>query len=182
MSYKITIPPTIEPISLEVAKLHLRIDGTIEDDYINNLIQMGREFAENYCNRSLLSQTIETKVTCITEQGIVLPRGVIQSISTIKYKDENETEQTWGDSNYYLNTLHEPNILHLKKGTTTPYPTDGYTITYVAGWTQESDVPAAIKQAILLTIGDMYENRQDVKRTSTSAAQRLLMPYRFLTL
>jgi hypothetical protein len=46
----------------------------------------------------------------------------------------------------------------------------------------EQPVPASVKAAILLTIGDLYENRESafvgVSRSDNPTAMRLLYPYR----
>ncbi|WP_096232267.1 head-tail connector protein [Thermoanaerobacterium sp. RBIITD] len=51
--------PELEPVSLEEAKLHLRVDGTEEDALISALISTAREFCESFTGRSLALQTFE---------------------------------------------------------------------------------------------------------------------------
>jgi uncharacterized phiE125 gp8 family phage protein len=46
-----------EPVSLEEAKAHLRVDGTIDDAYIGALITAARTDAENRLQRSLTETT-----------------------------------------------------------------------------------------------------------------------------
>jgi uncharacterized phiE125 gp8 family phage protein len=51
--------PTVEPISLAEAKLHLRVDFPDDDLLISSLIMAARFDAENKCNRALITQQWE---------------------------------------------------------------------------------------------------------------------------
>lgn len=188
MQFKVTIPPTEEPITLEEAKLHLRVDGEAEDAYILALIQMAREYCENYCHRALMTQTVtlvmtefSTKTVANPHGAISLPHGNVQRVESIKYIDTEGVEQTWQASEYLLHSLFEPALVSPAYGKSFPDTrgdVGGIKVTYVVGWTQASDIPTAIKQAMLLAIGDMYENREDTKRMAINASQRLLNPYK----
>ncbi|MCK9569543.1 head-tail connector protein [Candidatus Pacearchaeota archaeon] len=52
-------PPQDEPLEIEEAKTHLRIDSTDEDEYIQTLIISAREYCENFQNRAYITQTLE---------------------------------------------------------------------------------------------------------------------------
>lgn len=96
-----------EPVSLDEAKLHLRVDDTTDDTLITTLIVAGRQDVENFTKRAWV--------------GDDLP-----------------------------------------------------------------EVPATIKVAILLIVGDLYENREGafvgVSRVDNPTVSRLLWPYRQLEL
>lgn len=59
MSLKISVAPVTEPVSLDEAKLHLRVDLTDEDTLIDTLIAAAREDCEKFQNRAYISQTWE---------------------------------------------------------------------------------------------------------------------------
>ena len=63
MAYKVTGAPAKEPVTLTEAKAHLRIEQEIddEDDYVTALITAAREQVEIYCNRALITQTVQLK-------------------------------------------------------------------------------------------------------------------------
>lgn len=186
MNYEIIVQPTEEPITLEEAKLHLKVDNIDEDMYISALIVAAREQVEQFTGRALLSQTVEQKLHCFPDKGsknlmggIRLYKNRIQSISSIKYTDTEGAQQTWDSTNYmFVNT--EPAYVLPLYNVSFPQTrgANNIIIQYVAGWATAAAVPISIKQAMLLLIGDFYENRQDSKRTLPSASQRLLEPYR----
>lgn len=59
ISYKITVPPTAEPITLADAKDYLNVDFSSKDALITRLISDARRYAENMLRRSLVTQTIQ---------------------------------------------------------------------------------------------------------------------------
>src|SRR6266581_3064757 len=64
MAYSLVVvaPPAAEPVTLDEAKLHLRIIGTDDDAYITGLITLSRQFVEKEQNRAFISQTL--RQTC----------------------------------------------------------------------------------------------------------------------
>ena len=67
-------PPAVEPIALDEAKRHLRIeDGVSEDDaLVGTLISAVRIWAENFTGRAFITQTWERKLDAFCGR-IVLP-------------------------------------------------------------------------------------------------------------
>ncbi len=62
MALTLFTPPTAEPVSLEEAKRHLRVDGNDEDVDILGLITAAREQAERHTRRQLLTATWDLKL------------------------------------------------------------------------------------------------------------------------
>src|SRR5262249_41785719 len=48
--------PAFEPIALELAKTHLRVDSAADDDYIKALIAAARQEAEDFQGRAWITQ------------------------------------------------------------------------------------------------------------------------------
>lgn len=104
----------------------------------------------------------------------------VQSITSITYKDANGNTQTLSTDVYLLDDYALPNAIVLKYSQSWPdtyEEQNAITVTYVAGQST-SDLPQAIKQAMLLTIADFYENRTDYVKRLPTAAQYLLNQYR----
>ena len=57
MAIKISIQPTVEPVSLDEAKSHLRIDSTDQDVLIASYIKTARVYCEQFQNRSYITQS-----------------------------------------------------------------------------------------------------------------------------
>lgn len=180
MNYKVTTEPSAEPITRDEAKLHLRVDGTAEDTLIDGLIVAARQMVEQYLNRVLITQTIVQKHSSFSG-GIRIYRHPIQSLSSIVYKNVSNETTTLSTEVYRLVANGEPAYILPDHGKTFPTTTgeaENIEITYVAGYGEASAVPQTIKQAMLLIIGDLYENRQDAKRTMPQASQCLLNDWR----
>ncbi len=59
MALKINSAPAAEPVTLQQAKDHLRIDGSDEDLYVEALIKAARQDCEKFQNRAYISQVWE---------------------------------------------------------------------------------------------------------------------------
>ena len=106
-SYSVITAPTTEPITLAEAKLHLRVNNTLEDSLITALITAARQWVENYSMRPLMTQTLQANYDTIIDKEIRLNKFPIQSITSVKYIDLNGTEQTI-DSSTYTTDLISP--------------------------------------------------------------------------
>jgi len=59
ISYKITVPPASEPVTLTDAKDYMNVEFSSKDTLITRLITDARRYAENFLARSLVTQTIQ---------------------------------------------------------------------------------------------------------------------------
>lgn len=194
MAYKITVPATVEPVSLAEARTHLRIipfGSPLEhpdDTFIQSCIVTAREFCEQYIERALAQQTIEMALDDFPTQSIALPLAPTTSITSIKYFDVDDIEQTVLTSVYGLDDYSEPNWVILKANQVWPVSNKGANNVKVlmeVGYLP-ANVPAPIKAAMLLIIGNLYENRQQDVLGNTRISfnslplgvYNLLQPYR----
>ena len=157
--------PAVEPVTLVQAKLHLRIDHSTEDDLLNALIVTARQTVEKLSGRALITQTLELVVDSFPDTFRLRPP--LQSVTSIKYKDTDGAETTHTASLYITDTDSEPGRVVPAYGevwpSTTLYPVAGVRVRFVAGYgAAETDVPDALRQALLLLIGHLYEHRESV--------------------
>ncbi len=153
--------PAIEPVTLALAKSHLRVDYSLDDDYISSLISAAREYVERFTRRAIFSQiwtmsldqfpcgddfttiapyTRENYFGCglyLDWTSISLPVPRLQSITSITYIDGSNTVQTVDPSAYVVDTRSEPARVMPANGSSWPYP-PAYTpgsvvLTFVAG-------------------------------------------------
>jgi len=187
MALVLVTAPSEEPIELSEAKNHLRIDGTDEDTLISGLIATAREHAEHFTRRAFITQTWELWLDAWPDgECITLPLPPLQSVAHVKYYGIDDTEYTFDSANYFVDTNNEPGrvVLGYSKSwpTLTLRPANGIVVRYVCGYGAASAVPQAIKQAMLLHIGAMFENREAVVSGSVNvlpmAYGALLWPYR----
>jgi uncharacterized phiE125 gp8 family phage protein len=185
MSTKIIAPPELEPITLEEAKLHLRVDGTDEDVLIGLLIIAAREAAEHETWRALMTQTLELGLSCWPCK-IYLPHPPVISVTSIKYLDLAGILQTLDPEDYIVDDYSEPAKIVPAYGKCWPmirHQPNAILVRYEAGYPNITSVPQAIKSWMMLRIGTLYRNREDVAMGQVSElphADSLLDGYRFL--
>lgn len=186
MKIKIITDIATELVTLADVKTHLRVDVSDEDTYIPSLIAAARDKVEHYTGRTIGEKTLEGILDDFPDSDYIeLLESPVQSITSIKYTDSDETENTWSSDDYISNLDIIPEKIMPAYGETwpsfIPHPTGAVRIRYVAGHTS-ANLPDAVKHAILLVIGDLYENREassDLKRYEVPfSVKALLHTYR----
>lgn len=202
------VQPTAEPLSLDEVKLHLRVDGDDEDDWITPQITAARQAAENFCNRYIAEQGVEMRVPGWPYCGWVwnspwgggfhnrdtflLPGSDPARDVEIKYIDIDGAEQTLDPAVYSLDQFRAPSTIGTAYNQSWPPARNeqgAIRVTYTAGYSvpgaspEPYPLPAAIRSAMLLLIGNWYENREAVNIGNITSeipmgVQHLLQPYR----
>jgi uncharacterized phiE125 gp8 family phage protein len=180
---------TTEPVTTAYAKDHLRVDITDDDTLIGNLVTAARLYCERYLRQSLVQHTYRAYLPFFYD-CVTLPHGPVQSITHIKYYNtDSPSVLTTLASTVYA--LHDDSV-YRNHGETweSTYPrTDSVQITYVTGFADTSSpqgfgeaVPEAVRSAILLIVGDLYENREakivGLMSSTNPTVDMLLHPYR----
>lgn len=167
----LTTAPAAEPLSTTDAKLHLRVDVSTDDAYIDTLVKAARLEVERRTGRALIDQTWTMKVPRFPGAGyaIEIPRAPLQSVTSVAYVDAAGDSQTWASSEY---SVDAPDGEYAARGLIVPdygvsYPsTQGHlfdvTIVFVAGYGGASAVPADLVQAIRLLVAHWYDTRTPV--------------------
>lgn len=184
MRYSLTtsVEPVVEPVTLAEARLHLKIDDdiTVEDALVLGWIRTARDLVENYCRRSLVSRTLVLRLDCFYDE-IRLPRGPVQSVSSVKYVDGNGTEQTVSGSLYQADVYSTPARIRLVSGAAWPTPKMGHMnavlVTYLAGYATVNAIPKAARDAMKLILTHLERNRGDESAEMPPAVKHLLAPY-----
>jgi len=159
--------PADEPISLAEAKAHLRLeaDETEEDALIGGLIAAAREHVEGQTGRALVAQTFKLRLPHFPLGDVIrLPRGPVVEVLEVAYRDTAGTARTFADWGGDLGLQPAeiwPHVAPVGQGA---WPSGGYAveITFRAGYGGPADVPASIKQAMLLLVGHWWANRESV--------------------
>jgi uncharacterized phiE125 gp8 family phage protein len=139
---------------------------SVEDTYIEDLIKSARRLIELHTGRRFITQTWETALGSFPRgDKIELPYPPLQSVTSVKYYDTDDTEATFSSDDYYVDTYAEPGALSLNYGeswpSTTLRPANGVIVRYVVGYGDaESDVPEMYKQAIKILAAELYERRE----------------------
>ena len=164
MGLSLATAPTELPVTMQMAKRHLRVTDGDEDDLIRALIGGATDHAQTVTNRQMVSATYEYTLNA-WEDVIYLPRPPLSSVTTVKYIDTDGVEQTLANTVYDVYTNTEPGFLRL--GFNQSWPSirstqDAITVAYVAGYGDGVDVPEGLKAAIKLHVGHLFEHRESV--------------------
>jgi len=167
--------PAVEPVSVAEAKEHLRVDISDDDTYIGSLITSARKYCEEYLDRALVSQQLTMRMDTFPYE-FELPRPPMATsgtltATTVTYALDpgssgtaTPTTATLSASSYRVDRDATPGrIRTVYNGTWPSHLTDpnAVTVTWWAGYgAAGSDVPQAIRHAMLMLIGHLYENRQ----------------------
>ena len=155
-----------EPVTLQEAKDHLRVVFDDEDAYIGGLIAAARTMLEGRIHRALVPQTVTFTAAAFDYYGMKLPRTPYLGELAVEYVDAAGTLGPLDPAAYYLDTTVEPARIYPAPGLTFPATSTldqrAVRITYQAGYASPADVPASLKQWILLAIGTLYEHRATV--------------------
>ncbi len=170
-------------LTLDEVKTHLRVEQSLDDNYIELLISTAITIAEDYCNRAIVATT-KTLMLDVFPDVIELPIAPVISIDNIDYQNTDDATQSFTD--FYLNLRKLKATIEPTTNNEWPETYDNkevVTISYQVGY---SAIPPVIKHAILLIIGSLYEQRENhivgVKTNKIPlSAEYLLNPYRIIT-
>jgi len=159
--------PPAEPITLAEAKAFLRVDHDDEDALLETLIRAAREQLEAHLNIAMISRPMQIAVT--GAGAVKLPRWPIVSLDDVA-ADGVSTQD------YTANLRARPAVVTIAANG----PVE---IAFTAGYGPSSDdVPAPLRQAMLLLIAQGFEHRDDSAARLPLMVDALTMPYRVVGL
>lgn len=176
-----------EAIDLSTAKLHLRVDASDENTLISAIITAARENAEQYTGLAIVEQTYTLQLEKFPEEELSLNIWPVTAITSIQYIDPDGNTQTLSNSKYALNSYEGPSVVQpLEPWPQTKVIYNAVTVTFTAGFTTSSPnnfpLPQSLVQAMLLMIGNLYENRESISAFENyerpMSATYLMMPHR----
>lgn len=179
MTVRVVTPPTVEPITLEEAKEHLRFDtslGTYQDGLISALITAMRQYAENSTRRALVQQTLEYSCDYFPHE-FVLPNPNLLLVDHVRYLDYNGTLQTVDPSIYQVDYSSVPGRIKPSYGEVWPtlVRSESYNpvrVQYLAGYAAvgspsdaaalRAGVPEVVKQWMKIRLANYHALPQSV--------------------
>jgi uncharacterized phiE125 gp8 family phage protein len=165
--------PVSEPLSLEETKLYLRVDGSLEDALIGDLIASARIMAEQWLRKSLLSQVWRLGYDYGICDHVWLPMGPVMSVESVVLFDRSGGQTVFAPELYGLNAARDALVLD---GSAMAHRVE---ITYHTGYGVAGDVPAPIRQGMLAHVALLYDNRGDgMDAGMPMQAAGLYMPFR----
>lgn len=183
MDRALVTAPVNPVLTTAEVKAHLRIDGSDEDTYLDNLRDAAVAWVEQYLDRQLITQTWDVFLDEFDGAIEIARLYPVQAVGSVKYRDAADVEQTVASSSYYVDALAYP--VMIKPVSTWPgthEKPNAVTVRLTVGYGDSAaDVPEAIRQAVLLAVGWLDAKREDAGEPPP-AIEYLLGPYRLLTL
>ncbi|VVE73233.1 hypothetical protein PPN31119_04538 [Pandoraea pnomenusa] len=174
-------PPEAEPLNLDEAKAHLRVDDDDENELIEGAIVAARELLEHELNRPLLAQTCRVAIDEFPSGRILLWNDVTALVE-VGYVDADGQQQALDLSSVRL--LQRSYVVPRKS-----WPRgEQVTIKFKCGAFDEvAGVPDSCKAWMKLVLGTLYEQREIATADQTFAlpgrfAAGLIDRYRAVTL
>jgi uncharacterized phiE125 gp8 family phage protein len=183
--------PSSEPITLEKARLHLRLDTSgspashPDDSLVTALITAVRQNAEAYTGLTIAYSTYDVRADNFKDLEFNLETWPINAIVSVSYVDTNDETKTLTSSDYELDTFTRPARLKAKDKA---FPeAKEVTVRFTAGFTDGQSpnpypMPKTIESAMLLMLGNLYDNRESVSNNQSyerpMSATYLLNPHR----
>lgn len=176
-----------------------------QKDYVNNiLIPAARELCEETLGISLMPQTLQMALDGFPGQcfhgnyvpqlsslanypgrlldpdnaEIAIHRPPLKSIESVRYTSVDGQDTLWDPANYMVDTFCFPGRLLLGWTKQWPYAQpvgSSVRIRYQAGFRSAAEVPARLKQGMLLVIGALYENRESSFTSERNASSVTLV-------
>lgn len=187
--------PSVEPLTLVEAKAHLKVDVTADDALIQAWLQAARQHVEGFTGRALAPQEWEVRMGDFPWYcGYVeLPNPPLIEILSAKTVDAAGVETLIPASSYMVEAPSGDRAgpARLYPSGTAEWPSvdsnvrGAFRVRYRAGYTSPGAIPAPLRAAMLLLLGDFYENREGTMSRNlveNPAVERLLRPYRLVTL
>ncbi|ORE96464.1 phage gp8 protein [Stappia sp. 22II-S9-Z10] len=178
-------PPVAEPVTREEAKLHARIDGTAEDAKVDALIKAARLDVESRTGRVLVTQGWRIYRDSPPRGGVMrLSPGPVQSVDAVTVYGADGVAEVVAPGDYVVDTASVPGRLSLGAGRFWgSRALNGLEVDLTCGYGGPEDVPASLKQAVLMLVSYWYEQREAaaigaVTANVASGVAALTAPYR----
>jgi uncharacterized phiE125 gp8 family phage protein len=186
MSLSLTTAPAAEPVTLDAAKAHLRVDTADDDALITSLVAAARARAEWHTGRAFVTQSWTLWLDRWPCDSIIeIPLPPLQSVSSVTAYAPDNTATVLDAATYQVDLVASPARLALKPNASPPAALralNAVAIAFTAGYGDASDVPAPIQQAILTIVAALYAHRGDEAVELPQEALALLAPYRMVKL
>lgn len=165
---EVTTAATFMPVTLQEAKKQVELSSTdtAHDDQLIGLILSAADEVHRDTGLYLCEQTLRVKIDSI-DDGLQLHGQPISSITSIKYYDSANVQQTVATTIYSFDTANR--TIRLKYGQTWPSAIsrwDAWEIIYVAGHSSQAAIPQLAKKACLLLIANDFADRGDMVKES----------------
>lgn len=165
-------PAALASTALTEIKQHLRVTHSYEDDLIQTYFDAAVHMVETYASITLGRTTWELRLPGFPqERYIELPRGPVESVTSLKYYDTSDVDTTWAASDYIVSLSEMPARIYLEESDVweeTRQRPDAVRVTYISGASSWSTLPTKVKPALMMLTAHQYTFRQPVLSGTTA--------------
>lgn len=179
-AWAVSSAPTEELLTKEEAKRHLRLLSNEWDDEIATLIAAARDDCERFTGRTFRTAVSRTyKTDQWWTDPFDMPWPPLIGVTSITYYDEDNVQQTYASSNYYVElSTNSKGRLVWQPDITLPNlydRPDAITLTITTGYASLSAVPPVAVQAIKTKLTELWAaGTESELRAATECTKRLL--------
>lgn len=157
MTLTLLTGPATEPVDLADAKLHLRVDSTVEDTLIQALISSARLTLEAHGHLAMIDQTWSMRLDHWPGRIVHLPIGPVSQVLSVSVEGV-----ALSIDDYVLIPGADARIANANnRNWPAPKTPGGIDIRFVAGFgATGADVPRDLHHAILMLVAEWFENRE----------------------
>jgi uncharacterized phiE125 gp8 family phage protein len=179
--------PALEPVTLEEAKAHLRLDGEDDDAWLAEAIASARRHVESATRRVLIEQEWRLWLDAWPEGGVLrVPVVPLIAIDAVIVYDADGEPQVIDPETYVVDKTSAPARLKFETPPAPGQALNGIEIDLTAGYGDEAgDVPSPLRHAIRMLVAHWYEYRGlggAAEATTPAGFDALVAPYRVLGL
>lgn len=179
MSDPILVTPPDDLLSVEEAKLHLRVDHDAEDDLITAYIAAAVAWMDGW--QGILGRCILTQTWSFTAPALAsmpLPFPDVQS-AIVSYLDAAGEEQVVDPASYRVRTIKGAGHLTFADDFSAPAVLAGrddvVTVSIDCGW---AVAPAPLKVAALMLVSHWYHHREGGPEDIPATVKAVVAPFR----
>lgn len=167
MALQLRSGPAIEPVTLSEAKNFLRLDSTEDDVLISSLITAARIYIETTIGKILITESWSYFIDKWPKSNTVyLPLNPIQEIEEVRFYSDEETYQIIPPADYSIDIISNHPRLKFKGAQQAPISSQALNqieVRFIAGYGDNlSDIPADLKQALLMLCAHWFEQRDPI--------------------
>lgn len=175
MAVRILTKPKAEPVTVQLAKEHIKAETDVDDELVRRLIKTCREAGELETGRAWVTQTLKMVLPGFPDV-IKLDRAPVSSVTEVAYYDASGNRVVLVEGTDYQVSLDpfEP-VVAPEPNTSWPSVESGrleaVEVTYVAGYGKPEDVPARYVQGLLVLLGFLYEDGRSTVIVGTTGQE-----------
>ena len=158
--------PAVEPVSLQFAKQHCRVDTEADDLYIQSLISVARQYVEDILDITICTTVWEVKYDLFPVWAIVLPRlPMLDRAVTVTYRSGDGTYSSLSSAtDFQVDASVLPGRIYPQWARSWPATRgdeNSVTVRYSAGYGDDGQsAPPIVKHLILLLVAHWFDTRQ----------------------